>query len=62
MFCGGSNVLRQLLCSCISCKDVAVVNLNANDRVKCILTAVSNNTCKIIAKNINFMFKKRKEL
>ena len=61
MFCNGYNVLRQELISFISNEDVAIVNLTAHDRIKYWLTA-DNNTCKIRAKFINLMFKKRKEL
>ena len=47
------NVLRQKLINFISSKDVAFVNLTAHERIKYLLTADNNNTCKIIAKCIN---------
>ena len=62
MFCSGHNVLRQELINVILSKDVAFVNLTAHYRIKFGLTADNNNTCKITAKFINLMFKKRKEL
>ena len=62
MFCNGHNVLRQELINVILSKDVAFVNLTAHYRIKFGLTADNNNTCKITAKFINLMFKKRKEL